>query len=78
MPGQIDGKPVTAVLKKAFFDAPRIESVELPASVASIEDEAFNYCPSLQRVISANPEIRAGKGAYKNCQKLVQAPGMPR
>ena len=78
LPAQINGKPVTAVLKNAFQDNERIVCVELPESVASIADEAFSNCPSLQRVISANAEIRVGKGAWKNCKKLVQAPGLIR
>lgn len=78
LPAQINGKPVTAVRKKAFHDNQRIVCVELPESVVSVEDEAFSNCSSLQRVVSANKEIRAGKGACKNCKKLVQAPGLTR
>ena len=76
LPAQINGKPVTAILKKAFSGDGRIVSVELPDSVASLADDAFFNCPALQRVVSANPQIRAGKGACRNCGKLVQAPGL--
>ena len=51
VPETFDGKPVTAIGAGAFKSELLLRSLVLPASVESIENDAFAYCPNLRTII---------------------------
>ena len=47
-----------------------IQKIELPASLESIGEYAFNNCQNLQEVTIPNKEIKIENRAFYNCPKL--------
>lgn len=62
--------PVTAIGFAAFQGYFKLESVDIPNSVTTIEDFAFHNCNSLQRVALGANTIRIGQGAFGRCNGL--------
>jgi len=62
----------TKIKQFAFYKANCLESVEIPASVTSIEMYAFYYCANLQNVTFAkNAKVTTlGEGAFCMCESL--------
>ena len=56
VPNEIYGLPVLAIGDSAFRGCYSLKSIDLPDSVTTIADEAFDGCPSLT--------IRAPKGSF--------------
>lgn len=50
IPEQIEGKAVTIVGEKAFYNKKTITSIEIPASVVNIEENAIAVCPNLTQI----------------------------
>ena len=50
----------------AFYGQTWLESVTIPSSVTSIEEEAFILCPSLKQFRVLNPECKLGKAVFGN------------
>lgn len=57
---------------KEWFWGSDIESVTIPASVAKIEDGAFEYCKSLKEVVFAEGSrlTEIGESVFANCWRL--------
>lgn len=57
---------------RTFFQCNELKSIEIPASVHSIESYAFAYCENLESVyISSNSQLNGiYKNAFYNCSKL--------
>ncbi len=70
VPGQIEGKPVTGIGKKAFLGAKTLTRIELPGSIRSIGDWAFASCSALRELIIPKREMTLGSGLFKDCEKL--------
>lgn len=72
IPSSVNGKPVTKIAKRAFYDAKNITSVVVPDSVLEIERDAFNGCLSLQR-IRLPKNIKALKNStFEYCTSLQE------
>lgn len=69
IPAEIDGKKVTAIGNKAFFNA-KITSVNIPDSVVSIGDEAFYECKNLVSVSIPDGVVSIGGSTFYECRKL--------
>ena len=69
---------VTTIGKRAYSDSETLTRIEFPASLQSIQDEAFSNCTQLESVVfcsSSNtaPQLETiGKGAFLGCTKLTK------
>ncbi len=64
VPSEVDGVPVTVVGAKAFYRVAKLESVWLPDSIETLEEESFYWRPNLNKsafrkvcVQSATPRL---------------------
>lgn len=55
---------------KAFSNCSLLNSVTIPNSVKSIEEEAFSYCFALSSITLPNGVINIGRKAFTNCHSL--------
>ena len=51
IPHTVDGKPITVISAGAFKDNKTAETVIIPSSVTTIEEEAFSGCTNLKTII---------------------------
>ena len=70
VPGAIDGCPVTAIEKKAFFDCRNLRTAVLPDSLEELGSWAFAHCMRLERVELPWKALRMGKDPFIGSQKL--------
>ena len=70
IPEQIDGVPVTGVLKKAFMGCKLLKEVHLPDTIVSVGDFAFALCDNLEIIDYPCKELKLGQSLYKNDFKL--------
>lgn len=70
VPEQIEGKPVTAIDRKAFLSRKNLREIGLPAGLKSIGDWAFAYCGSLERITIPAGCSHIGKSLFLDCGKL--------
>ena len=74
IPETIDGKRVSGIGKKAFFDRDSITSISIPASIDRLGDYAFAHCNSLTaiNVSPDNPFLASYDGAlYDKAMKIL-------
>lgn len=69
IPNTLDGKTVTSIGGYAFYDCSALTSIELPDSVTSIEDEAFEGCINL--TITVQRDSYAARYAKDNNLKYT-------
>lgn len=72
IPDTLGEKPVVSIGDGAFYVSD-IESVDIPASVKRIDEQAFSYCRKLEKVTFRGDgllEIR--ERAFESCRRLVQ------
>lgn len=67
---EINGIPVVMIAKEVFKGKERITQVVIPASVAKIEDSAFENCAALNTVTINSEKCQIGKRAFRNCSAL--------
>lgn len=72
VPGELDGRAVTAISECAFADCPALESVALPEGVTAIGERAFMGCVSLGRVELPEGLLSLGSRAFDHCEALLQ------
>jgi hypothetical protein len=65
IPASIDGKPVTGIGAKAFFDCFSLTSVTLPESVITIGGRAFAGCESLKPEARTDIERLFGRKMFE-------------
>jgi len=70
IPSEIDGKPVTTIGGRAFYDRQDIIGVFIPSSVTSIEEGAFLACHSIQSVTISEGVKYIAKHAFASCFSL--------
>lgn len=66
-----NGKPVTKIADKAFFNCTDIKSVTIKDGVTSIGVHAFKNCGCLKRVDIPDTVTEICEGAFYNCVKLT-------
>ncbi len=70
IPSEIEGRRVTGIGNKAFWNCKNLTSITVPDSVAYIQDEAFGYCTSLESVWIADGVTRLGDLVFLACSDL--------
>lgn len=70
VPPQIEGKPVTAIDRKAFLSRKNLHRIDLPEGLRSIGDWAFAYCGSLEYVTIPAGCGHVGKALFLDCVHL--------
>ncbi|MEG2859488.1 MAG: leucine-rich repeat protein [Clostridia bacterium] len=69
IPSTIDGRKVTTIGEKAFFES-NIARVTIPEGVTAIERKAFAGCKKLQSTHFPDSLIQLARDAFKGCKKL--------
>ncbi len=70
IPAKMDGMPVKEIGKKALLSNKTIRELRLPDTVEVIGEWAFAHCSYLEKVWLFCKDIRFGKGAFKDCNRL--------
>ena len=73
IPGEIDGKGVTSIGNRAFYNCSGLTSIEIPAGVTSIGVSAFEECESLTSIEIPAGVTSIGHDAFGACLDLVIA-----
>lgn len=71
IPSLIDGYPVVAIGDEAFYACQSITSLEIPSSVKTICDGAFEHCTAKQIVINEGVE-KIDDWGFTGCLSLVE------
>ena len=71
IPAEIDGKSVTSIGDRAFYDCSSLASIMLPDGVTSIGDWAFYDCSSLTSITLPDGVTSIGDGAFYGCTSLA-------
>ena len=69
VPAEYDGKPVTIIGERAFYDCAFITEIVLPDTLIEIGNQAFGYCTSLQAV-EIPACTRIGDSVFVGCTSL--------
>ncbi len=70
IPSTYQGKPVTEIADRAFYDNRNITSVVIPEGVTKIGEHAFAQCLSLHTVVLPESLRTISNGAFALCQDL--------
>ncbi|MBQ2790099.1 MAG: leucine-rich repeat domain-containing protein, partial [Thermoguttaceae bacterium] len=74
IPETIDGLPVQSIATEAFAGMPALKTVRIPASMQTIEAQAFENCRSLEKIEFATPSksrLRTiERNAFRGCAAL--------
>ncbi|MCR4923268.1 MAG: leucine-rich repeat domain-containing protein, partial [Lachnospiraceae bacterium] len=70
IPEEYKGKPVLAILKKAFLGRKQLRRVTIPGSVKSIGQWAFSSCDALRSVRLKRTECIFERGVFKGDKRL--------
>lgn len=70
VPALIEGKPVTEVYKKAFFNCRYLRFLTLPGTLEKIDSWAFAHCPQLERVELPRRSMALGKDLFIGSDRL--------
>ena len=73
IPGEIDGKSVTAIGDSAFENCTSFTSIEIPDSATSIGGPAFGICTSLTSVEIPDGVKSIEEETFLNCEALASA-----
>lgn len=71
IPCSYNGTPVVGICEKAFCRNGNIKSVTLPCSVLYVEDQAFSWCRSLEK-LQFSAVVRIGDRAFMGCDMLSE------
>ncbi|MDE6373777.1 MAG: leucine-rich repeat domain-containing protein, partial [Clostridia bacterium] len=72
IPSEYEGKPVTEIKQKAFYDDDLITSVTIPDSIKTIGASAFWSCGELKTVNVGCGITKINSNAFQFCEKLVK------
>ena len=70
---EYNGKPVTVIAQRAFYNNRNITSVIIPDTVTSIGASAFEYCTALSEITIPDSVTSVGSKAFYNCKGMVGA-----
>lgn len=71
IPAQIEGYPVTGILKNAFYGCYELTAVTIPESVTTIGDSAFGDCTGLTEVTLSEGVTTLGVYSFGGCTGLT-------
>ena len=71
IPPFFEGKPVTSIGDRAFFNRNSLTEIVIPDSVTSIGEEAFLGCKSLTSIEIPDSVTSIGERAFMNCEALT-------
>jgi len=66
IPGRIEGKKVTSIGNRSFYEKKSLTGVTIPDSVTSIGNFAFTNCTNMTSVTIPNSVISIGEYAFQN------------
>ena len=70
IPSEINGKAITSIEDRAFYQCSNLESVVIPNSVTTIGEYAFSDCSSLKSIEIPNSVTTIGVWAFSGCSSL--------
>ena len=70
IPAAVDGHPVSAIGKGAFYGCSSLTSVTIPQGVESIGDYAFESCAALMKVSIPESVASVGENPFVGCTAL--------
>ncbi len=70
IPNEIDGKTVTKIAEKAFYENKNLQNVTLPKKINEIGKEAFENCINLTNITIPNSINNIGSSAFAGCNNL--------
>ena len=76
IPEQLGGKPVLALLDKAFYKNSFIKEIRIPDMVQRIGEEAFYHCDSLKKVTLSGNIRKIPKWCFSYCRELQEVNGL--
>jgi TolB-like protein len=71
IPKSVNGRNVTSIGHRAFYECTSLSSVTIPDSVTSIGKSAFDSCSNLASVTIPSSVIDIGEKAFYYCESLV-------
>ena len=71
-PSEIDGLPITKIVRDGFVDCTGIESVILPDTIVELGANAFSGCTSLKRMYLSDELESIGGECFKDCTALME------
>lgn len=71
IPEYYQGRKVTIVASKAFYQKYLLETVSFPNTITTIGDEAFYYCKKLDNVTLPDSLEYIGKSSFHYCEALT-------
>ena len=72
IPPFFEGKRVTEIGERAFFNRTSLTEIVIPESVTSIGSKAFQYCESLAEIDIPGSVTSIGEDAFNNCTSLEE------
>lgn len=70
VPAEYNGKPVTGIAAKAFFDEQIIQEVVLPDTITFIGERAFDYMNTITSITLPDSVIEIRAEAFTDCANL--------
>lgn len=70
VPAMLEGVPVCAIGKKAFFNVAGLYRLYLPDSICALGDWAFAHCRDLEEIYLPQKEYELGKALFMECGNL--------
>lgn len=71
IPDTYEGRPVTKIAPRAFFEDTDITSIDIPESIIEVGERAFSECPELAEVLIAGA-AEVGERAFASCPELEE------
>ncbi len=70
IPSEIEGTPVYEIAKNAFKDNVSIEEIDIPGTIQTIGDSAFEKCSQLKIIRFSEGLKHIGKRTFYHCESL--------
>ncbi len=71
IPDTYEGKAITRIADKAFYNCTVVKNVNIPASIKSIGGEAFYGCTGIISITAPGDAVEIGRSAFYGCTNLM-------